>query len=408
MHRILRTLLVFVLLAAAGFAADDFAETKKKAEAGDAVAQNTLGNMYYNGEGVPKDTAEAVKWWRKAADQGDANAQTILGWMYERGEGVPKDDVEAVKWWRKAADQRNAHAQCYLGVMYYNGDGVSKDLAEALSWWRLAADQGYADAQYNLGNMYYDGLLYYNGEVVPRDNAETAKWFRLAAEQGNAKAQYKLGYMYENGEGVPKDDVEAVKWYRKAAGQGNVDAQSNLGLRQAAMARKQAAAAAATEAYAKYTGGVAKLVIKGLAIGMSIDAALEVLNERLSGVLEGKFEIEPSESGAYIGFPAPFMLKFSIKCEVNNNVVTSIFLPAASTNALFNTADMEASVFARQICTNYGIKEMIPYQDGYNFIAGTIGRGWEYSSPEGYRIRVSEYKDIHMQKIPKSNERRFN
>lgn len=35
MHRILRILLVFVLLAAAGFAAD-FAETKKNAEAGDS------------------------------------------------------------------------------------------------------------------------------------------------------------------------------------------------------------------------------------------------------------------------------------------------------------------------------------------------------------------------------------
>ena len=51
---ILKSLLVFVLLAAAGFAADDFAETKKEAEVGEAyltckrdwcifAACNTLG-----------------------------------------------------------------------------------------------------------------------------------------------------------------------------------------------------------------------------------------------------------------------------------------------------------------------------------------------------------------------------
>ena len=28
-----------------------------------------------HGEGVPQDTAEAVKWYREAADQGDAVAQ---------------------------------------------------------------------------------------------------------------------------------------------------------------------------------------------------------------------------------------------------------------------------------------------------------------------------------------------
>ncbi len=73
MHRIFRTLLVFVFLAAAGFAAD-FAEWRKKAETGDANAQFNLGVMYDNGMGVPKDDAEAAKWYRLAAEQGNAMA----------------------------------------------------------------------------------------------------------------------------------------------------------------------------------------------------------------------------------------------------------------------------------------------------------------------------------------------
>lgn len=48
MNTILRTLLIFILLAAAGFAADNFAETKKRAEAGDSTAQYNIGVMYAN------------------------------------------------------------------------------------------------------------------------------------------------------------------------------------------------------------------------------------------------------------------------------------------------------------------------------------------------------------------------
>ena len=49
-----------------------FARQKREAEAGSAQAQYNLGLMYDNGEGVPEDDGEAVKWYRKAAEQGDA------------------------------------------------------------------------------------------------------------------------------------------------------------------------------------------------------------------------------------------------------------------------------------------------------------------------------------------------
>ena len=61
--------------------------------------------MYDNGDGVPEDNAEAVKWYRKAAEQGDAVAQTNLGAMYAKGEGVPEDYVRALAWFNLAAAQ---------------------------------------------------------------------------------------------------------------------------------------------------------------------------------------------------------------------------------------------------------------------------------------------------------------
>ena len=73
--------------------------------------------------------------------------------MYANGEGVPQDDQEAVRWYRLAADQGLAQAQYNLGVMYANGEGVPQDDQEAVRWYRLAADQGLAQAQLNLGQL---------------------------------------------------------------------------------------------------------------------------------------------------------------------------------------------------------------------------------------------------------------
>ena len=99
--------------------------------------------------------------------------------MYANGQGVPQDNVQAVKWYRLAADQGNARAQDNLGLMYANGQGVPQNNAEAAKWYRLAAVQGYARAQYNLG------VMYANGQGVPEDNVQAHKWFNLAGAGGD-------------------------------------------------------------------------------------------------------------------------------------------------------------------------------------------------------------------------------
>lgn len=51
---------------------------KIAAKIGDASAQYSLGNAYYFGEGVSKDSTQAVYWFRKAAEQGFPIAKKIL------------------------------------------------------------------------------------------------------------------------------------------------------------------------------------------------------------------------------------------------------------------------------------------------------------------------------------------
>jgi TPR repeat protein len=150
---------------------------------------------------------------RVKAESGDAEAQSRLGECYLKGEGVPKDDAQAVTWYRKAAEQGLAEAQFYLGVFYAAGKKVLKDSAQAFKWYRKAAEQGHVMAQEELG------FSYAGGEGVPKDDIQAVVWFRKAAEQGSLMAQTKLGLCYEMGEGVPKDLVQAYMWFNLAAAQ---------------------------------------------------------------------------------------------------------------------------------------------------------------------------------------------
>ncbi len=119
----------------------------RRANAGDADAQYSLGRMYDPGTGSAKDFAQAVAWYRKAALQGNAGAQDSLGYMYASGRGVAQDDVQAAAWFRKAADQGDARAQYNLGWMYSTGKGVLKDFVEAHKWRNRAAAHASAENQ---------------------------------------------------------------------------------------------------------------------------------------------------------------------------------------------------------------------------------------------------------------------
>ena len=102
---------------------------------------------------LAQDPLDAV---RQAANQGDAAAQNSLGFMYANGEGVPKDDAEAVRWFRLAADQGLAEAQVVLGIMYANGRGVPKDSVLAHMWSNIAGANGNASARESRDNLERD------------------------------------------------------------------------------------------------------------------------------------------------------------------------------------------------------------------------------------------------------------
>jgi TPR repeat protein len=106
------------------------------------MAMQSIGYMYYKGEGVKQDYDKAVEWWNKASDRGDAQAKFNLGLMYFSGKGMKVDAAKGVKLWRQAAEMGNAEAQSALGNVFFNGTEVEQDFQAAYMWFRLSTAFG--------------------------------------------------------------------------------------------------------------------------------------------------------------------------------------------------------------------------------------------------------------------------
>jgi len=90
------------------------------------------------------DYVTAAKEWRPLADQGDPAVQFNLGLLYLDGQGVPMDLDQALKWFTRSAEQGYDKAQLNLGAMYGAGNGVKRDYVQAYKWLNICAAQGNA------------------------------------------------------------------------------------------------------------------------------------------------------------------------------------------------------------------------------------------------------------------------
>ena len=79
--------------------------------------------------------------------QGNPNAAYDLGLRLLRGDGVERNSYQALEWMRKAADNGYVQAQLALGRIYLMGfEEMGADLAEAEAWLTRAAATGNKEA----------------------------------------------------------------------------------------------------------------------------------------------------------------------------------------------------------------------------------------------------------------------
>jgi len=112
----------------------------------DPYAAWRLGRMLESGEAGPNFTL-AAKLYAKAARRGFAAAQNSLGNLYLSGVGVPVNYTRALRLYRAAAAQGYAEAELNLAGMYFQGVGVRQNYQTAYQWAQRALSHHARDAQ---------------------------------------------------------------------------------------------------------------------------------------------------------------------------------------------------------------------------------------------------------------------
>ena len=137
-------------------------DLKRRADAGDAVAQNNLGHLYLYGNqeyNVSVDLDKGIEYLNMAAEQDQVNAMTTIGWNYFLGDkGAEQDNEEAIYWNKRASELGFSVASYNMGFFYYSGlAGLEQDLLKAKKYWLLSASQ-WIDSS-NHGDSTPEGLL---------------------------------------------------------------------------------------------------------------------------------------------------------------------------------------------------------------------------------------------------------
>ncbi|HEX9170066.1 MAG TPA: tetratricopeptide repeat protein [Roseiarcus sp.] len=158
-----------------------------------------------------------------AAESGQAIARWKLGEMYADGDGVPRDDVKAYHYFNQMVedydedepDRRNlsaiSNAFVAVGAYCVNGipdSDVRADPRRAHELFQYAATIfGDPNAQYNLADMYRVGA-----GGVAKDSVAAIHWLAVAAEKGHAPSEALLGHMLFTGEGVQHQRARGLMW----------------------------------------------------------------------------------------------------------------------------------------------------------------------------------------------------
>ncbi len=112
-----------------------------------AKSEKIIAESYMTGLGTLKNYDEAIRWYTIAAEHGSAEAKNSLGYIYYLGNGVEQDTAEAATYFLAAATDGLAVAQYNVGILYYTGRGFGvTDIVKSYSWMNLAAGNGHQPA----------------------------------------------------------------------------------------------------------------------------------------------------------------------------------------------------------------------------------------------------------------------
>lgn len=191
----------------AGRAPVNFEALKARADAGEAIAQFTLGDYLLEGSrGAPKDPVEGLRYLELAAAQNHEPAVTLLAERYQEGRGVAADKVRALVLLQRAVELGSSRAAVRLGLRYFEGDGVEKDEAKAFALYKKSAAGGNAWGETLVGWS----LEFARG--VEADKSAAIDYYRRGAAGGDVWAHERLVALLSGRKNPWVSGSEARKW----------------------------------------------------------------------------------------------------------------------------------------------------------------------------------------------------
>ncbi|KAL7529420.1 hypothetical protein ACHAXR_005123 [Thalassiosira sp. AJA248-18] len=156
---------------------------KKRIEAGDAIAMNTLGLRYSSGDGVPQDSNKALELWQRAAQLGCAESHYNIAEAYFNGEDVEKDFIHH---WELAAMGGHVGARYNLGILEEN----EGDMNRALKHFMILAELGHNESLQKIQNGFSDGHVTEDEFFEKTLRAHKESTDEMQSDQRDAARQY--------------------------------------------------------------------------------------------------------------------------------------------------------------------------------------------------------------------------
>ena len=221
---------------------------KELTDDGYIPAYNLMGNAYYYGWGVPKNTETAVKWYKYASDRGFKistynlaldcfqkkqncfgqvyledcieggyhAAYYVMGYGHQFGKyGYPMDKSKALYYYELGARQNDTKCSYFAGSMYMSGIGCTVNHTRALKYLESAAMFDEIEAKFLCG------VYYLEGKYVDKYYERALYYFEQASELGHIRAKAYVGLCYLNGYGCYRDRDKAIKYIKEAANKGD-------------------------------------------------------------------------------------------------------------------------------------------------------------------------------------------
>ncbi len=190
-------------------------------------AEEWIAVARLEGVGVPQDTERGLALYRALAAK-DAKVATRLADKLREGKTVPKDEAEAAKWYRSAAEQKEPKAVSAWALMLVDGEIVPRDRERGLALLRQLGDDGYISADLQLAQVLEAG----RGDATP-DLAGAVQRYKHACENtaadgamrnGHYEACRRYAQMLKDGRGTEPDPDKAAEVLKQADVQRLLDA----------------------------------------------------------------------------------------------------------------------------------------------------------------------------------------